>query len=109
MGQEQRNLPVGIQSFEKIIENKYPYMTLNDKTEITFSDIRKKGRKNTMTVYFERPVRDGFVSAECSVPDYTWDVKGLTADEIVNYQEFVKRNEASLMKFARNGGTGLDV
>ena len=48
----------------------YPYLTLNDDTEITHSELRPDGR---VKVYIETPdERDGFHYATCYIPDYTW-------------------------------------
>ncbi|MCR5428125.1 MAG: hypothetical protein K6F16_03935 [Lachnospiraceae bacterium] len=87
----------------------HPYITMDDETEVVFSDISLKDGRESLTVFFERPVLEGFVSAECSLPSYKWTVKGLTAKEIARLQEFVERNERSFFKFARQGGVGGDA
>lgn len=53
----------------------YPYVTLNDDTEITHSEMKPDGREK---VYMETPdERDGFHSAICWPPEYQWeDVRG---------------------------------
>lgn len=49
----------------------YPYMTLNDDTEITHSEMKPDGR---VKVYFETPDDNGgFRNATCYLPDYTWE------------------------------------
>ena len=49
----------------------YPFMTLNDDTEITHSEMRADGR---VKVYIETPdEKDGFHNAICYLPDYKWE------------------------------------
>ena len=48
----------------------YPFMTLDDDTEIVHSDMLPDGR---VKVYIERPdEKYGFRHATCYLPDYTW-------------------------------------
>lgn len=48
----------------------FPYITLNDDTEITHSEMKPDRR---VKVYIETPdEEDGFHSAVCWLPDYTW-------------------------------------
>lgn len=48
----------------------YPFMTLNDDTEVTHSEMHADGR---VKVYIETPDEDdGFHNAVCWLPDYTW-------------------------------------
>jgi hypothetical protein len=58
----------------------YPYVTLNDDTEITHSELLQDGR---VKVYIETPdLKDGFHHAVCYLPDYTWeDVNGYSEAE----------------------------
>lgn len=47
----------------------YPFLTLNDNTEITHSKIKPDGR---VKVYIETPdLNDGFHNATCYLPDYS--------------------------------------
>lgn len=85
----------------------HPYITMEDKTEVTFSDITEESGSEILTVYFERPIKSGFVSAECSLPDYTWKIDGLKVDEITSLQRFVEENCKSFFKFARQGGISV--
>lgn len=52
----------------------YPFMTLNDKTEIVHSDAYFQDNKEVVKVYFEKPVYGGFNSAECYLPTYEWKI-----------------------------------
>ncbi len=48
----------------------HPYITLNDDTEITYSDIKTDERGNEyITVYFETPVPNGFHSMYIDAED----------------------------------------
>ena len=64
----------------------YPFLTLDDNTEIVHSDMRPDG---TVKVYLERPdAQLGFRHATCILPSYTWeDIVGFSQAEIDRYQE----------------------
>ena len=48
----------------------YPFLTLDDNTEIVHSEMRPDG---TVKVYLERPDAElGFRHATCYLPSYTW-------------------------------------
>ncbi len=81
----------------------YPFMTLDDKTEIVHSDMQKDG---SVRVYIEKPdAKDGFHHATCYLPEYRWDdVYGFSADEMKNYQEFVESTAHLILEFAEEGG-----
>ena len=63
----------------------YPFMTLDDNTEVVHSEMLPDGR---VKVYFEKPdAKDCFHSAVCYLPDYKWeDINGFTPEEIARYQ-----------------------
>lgn len=83
----------------------YPYMTLQDETEITHSQILEVGDKAMVEVHFERPTNNGFDSARCVLPDYTWKFNdGYSVSEIQEFEQFLHGNAHLLFKFARNGG-----
>ena len=46
----------------------YPFMTLNEETEIVYSDMQDTGR---VKVYIDEQY--GFKHATCWLPDYTWE------------------------------------
>ena len=50
----------------------YGFMTLNDGTEINHSEAKIVDGKEVVKVYIERPVMNGFDSAECYLPTYEW-------------------------------------
>lgn len=64
----------------------YPFMTLNDDTEITHSEMRADGR---VKVYIETPdEKDGFHNAICYLPDYKWEnINGYSDMEMSYFQE----------------------
>ncbi|MEE0419582.1 MAG: hypothetical protein UDG86_05995 [Lachnospiraceae bacterium] len=86
----------------------YPYMQLADETEITHSQIIEKNNKQTVEVHFERPTEDGFDTARCVLPDYTWiKCEGYTVQEIEKFNEFLRCNAHLLYKYAANGGVHI--
>ena len=51
----------------------YPFMTLNDNTEIVHSESIEKDGKEQVEVRIEKPVYGGFHSATCWLPEYRWE------------------------------------
>ena len=81
---------------------KYPYMTLQDETNIVHSHMREDG---TVKVYMERPRDGGFDSAECILPCYEWGaINGFSPEEIKRLDKFVHNNAHLMMEFAQEGG-----
>ena len=70
----------------------YPFLTLDDETEIVHSDIQPDGR---VKVYIERPdAKDGFHHATCWLPDYQWeDIYGFSQNDIARFQEIIRAKE----------------
>lgn len=66
----------------------YPFMTLNDGSEIVHSETRPDGR---VKVYIEKPdEKDCFHHVTCYPPDYTWEGSfGFTDEELARYKEIV--------------------
>lgn len=81
----------------------YPFLTLNDGTEITHSELRPDG---TVAVFVEKPdAKDCFHSGTCTLPGYRWnDVQGFTVQELERYEEIVRSTAHLIMEFARDGG-----
>lgn len=50
----------------------YSYMTLADGAEVVHSQLIEDGDGGRVLVHFERPMQDGFDSARCELPSYTW-------------------------------------
>lgn len=81
----------------------YPFMTLNDETEIVHSEMKPDG---TVKVYIEKPdEKDGFHNVACYLPQYDWcDNFGFTDDEIARYKEIVESTAHLILEFAETGG-----
>ena len=80
-------------------------MTLNDNTEIVHSEIRMIDGKEIVKVYIERPVENGFDSAECYLPSYEWkDIVGFSDTEIKYFQEILESTAHIIIDLAREGG-----
>ena len=86
----------------------YPYMTLNDETEIVHSQIIQDGEIEKVQVHFERPTEEGFDSARCELPSYTWLFnEGFTDQEIGLFEELLQSNAHLIFKYARKGGINI--
>lgn len=81
----------------------YPYVTLNDDTEITHSEMLPDGR---VKIYIETPdLKDGFHNAVCYLPDYTWEnINGYSDTEMDGFKEFIRNNAHLIMEFSKEGG-----
>ena len=56
-------------------------------------------------VNFERPTENGFDSARCELPDYTWtEREGYSDEEISMFEKLLQSNAHLLYKYAANGG-----
>lgn len=81
----------------------YPFLTLNDDTEITHSEMRPDGH---VKVYIETPdIKDGFHNATCWLPEYKWeDVFGYSDSELSYFQNLVRDNAHLIIEFSQEGG-----
>lgn len=81
----------------------YPFLTLDDATEIVHSEMRPDGR---VKVYLEKPdVKDCFHHATCYLPGYEWeDVSGFTSAEMERYQEVLQSTAHLILQFSQEGG-----
>ena len=83
----------------------YPFMTLNDETEIVHSESIEHNGQEMVKVVIEKPVMGGFHSAVCWLPSYHWeDVKGFSQEEIWRYQELLESVSHVIIELARDGG-----
>ena len=75
----------------------YPFMTLNDDTEITHSEMKADGK---VKVYIETPDEfGGFHNATCWLPDYKWeDIYHYSDEEIYKFDEIIHSMEQLIMK-----------
>ena len=86
----------------------YPYMKLSDETEIMHSHLIEENEEKSVEVHFERPTEDGFDTARCSLPSYTWIKRhGFTDEEISQFEVFLKNNAHLLFKYAETGGINI--
>ena len=67
----------------------YPYMTFNDDTEVTHSQMLEDG---SVKVYIETPVEDGFKNLTCLLPNYQYENHGYDEKELVHWKEFIQNN-----------------
>ena len=67
----------------------YPFMTLNDDTEITHSEMKADG---SVKVYIETPDEvGGFHNATCWLPAYKWEnIEGFSPEDIQYFQELLE-------------------
>ena len=81
----------------------YPFLTLDDNTEIVHSEMLADGR---VKVYVEKPdAKDGFHSASCYLPGYDWqDVIGFTLEDIDRYQKTIESTAHLILQFSQEGG-----
>ena len=80
----------------------YPYLTLNDGTEYTHSEMKADG---TVLVYVETPdAEDGFHSLLCVLPKYEIkDVIGYTKDKQEKILARIKKNAHLIIKYSQRG------
>lgn len=81
----------------------YPFMTLDDSTEIVHSEMKEDGR---VKVYLERPdAKDGFHHATCWLPGYTWeDIFGFSDGDMERFREIVQSTAHLILQFSQEGG-----
>lgn len=81
----------------------YPFITLNDETEITHSEMYPNGK---VKVYIEKPdEKDCFHHATCYLPNYEWeDIYGFNSNEIAELQNLIKSTAHLIIEFAQEGG-----
>lgn len=83
----------------------YPFMTLEDATEIVHSESYMDHEKECVRVEIEKPIEGGFASAQCLLPEYIWsDINGFTNEEIQRYQELIETLAHIIISLAREGG-----
>lgn len=84
----------------------YPYMTLDDETIISHSQIIEEDGVNKVIVNFERPNKeDDFDNARCELPSYKWLYnEGYSDAEIAFFEELMEYNAHLFYKYAASGG-----
>lgn len=81
----------------------YPFMTLNDDTEIVHSEMRPDGR---VKVYIETPdEKYCFRHATCYLPDYTWeDIYQYSPEDIERFLDIITSTAHLILEFSQEGG-----
>lgn len=81
----------------------YPFMTLDDETEIVHSEMKSDGR---VKVYIEKPDPSYcFRHATCWLPDYTWeDIYKFSDEDIKRFQEIIESTAHLILEFSQEGG-----
>ena len=78
----------------------YPFLTLDDETEITHSEMLEDG---SVKVYIEMPdEKGGFHDATCFLPDHRWvEVHGYSDEELNRFKEIIRNNAHLILEFSR--------
>ena len=81
----------------------YPFMTLDDETEIVHSEMKEDGR---VKVYIEKPdEKFGFRHATCWLPGYEWkDIYEFSTEDIERFDEIIKSTAHLILEFSQEGG-----
>jgi len=81
----------------------YPFLTLEDDTEITHSEMLSDG---SVKVYIETPDEvDGFHNITCYLPEYRWEnAHGYSAEELERLKRLVRNNAHLILEFSQKGG-----
>lgn len=81
----------------------YPFLTLDDETEITHSEWLPSGE---VKVYVEKPdAQDCCHHLTCYLPGYrVAENVGFSQDEVDKYLEVIRSTAHLIMEFSRNGG-----
>ena len=87
----------------EVVTVMYPFLTLDDGTEIVHSQILEQGK---VKVYVEKAdAKDGFHHATCFLPEYRWeDVFGFTQEDIARDQRIIENSANLIIEFAKDGG-----
>lgn len=80
----------------------YPFMTLDDNTQIVHSETLSDGR---VRVCVEQPIPHGFNSATCMLPAYEWsEVEGFTPEALQLLQRIIADSAHLIFRYAETGG-----
>ena len=81
----------------------YPFLTLEDDTEITHSEMKSDGR---VKIYIETPDEEyGFRHATCYLPGYEWeDIYHFSKEEIDRFREIIESTAHLILEFSQKGG-----
>lgn len=80
----------------------YPFMTLEDNTEIVHSEQLENGE---VKVYVETPdAKDCFHNMTCYLPSYRLEVNGYSDEEVNYYMDIIRSTAHLIIEFSREGG-----
>jgi len=81
----------------------YPFMTLDDNTEIVHSEMLPDNR---VKVYVEKPdANDCFHDMTCYLPSYEIEsVHGFAEDEVAEFMEIIRSTAHLIIEFSQEGG-----
>ena len=81
----------------------YPFMTLNDDTEIVHSEMKPDGK---VKVYIETPdEKCCFKHATCWLPEYKWEnISGYSESQIEYFKHLLRNNAHLIIEFSQEGG-----
>lgn len=76
----------------------YPYMTFQDGTEVTHSQMLED---ESVKVYIETPVEDGFKNLTCWLPKCQYENHGYDEIELAHWIEFIQNHAHRIMVLDR--------
>lgn len=81
----------------------YPFLTLDDKTEIVHSEMHSDG---SVKVYVEKPdEKDFFHNAVCYVPGYQREESNsFSQEELARYDKVIRSTAHLILEFSQRGG-----
>lgn len=81
----------------------YPFMTLDDNTEIVHSEMLPDNR---VKVYVEKPdAKDCFHNMTCYLPSYEIEsINGFSEDEVAELMDIIRSTSHIIIEFSQEGG-----
>lgn len=80
----------------------YPYMLLQDETEVVYTPILNINGEEIIKVHFARPTDNGCDTASCTLPSYKWvRGTGFSDSEINNFEKMLREDEQEIFEHAR--------
>lgn len=80
----------------------YPFMTLEDNTEIVHSEQLENGE---VKVYIETPdEKDCFHNMTCYLPSYRTEINGYSEEEANYFMDIIKSTAHLIIEFSKEGG-----
>ncbi len=81
----------------------YPFMTLNDETNIVHSEMHEDGN---VLVHIEKPdEKVCFKTADCWLPGYRWEnIYEFSDEDIKRLEEVIRSTAHLIMEFSKEGG-----